>query len=666
AAMNSLKEALARVSRVVNPPGPRRRPPPVVVPAPPAAPRHLQLGERPTVPRPQLAAARPHVQRFLRRRFQRFLEPLQMPQLRIHEDRRAPYDAARAERRLAHKSSADRLQMLTYFLGERPAFERMMRLLEAHTPRELMDGATVESPAALARVLEREDREFHAARYAHVPRFHFREVPPMPRPLTRAGFQEYVYTLTHSRMLYRNALSLKSGLVPEILLYTHRVDNEAFRPFRSTETYNYLIKYFGFDKFQSSFARELVLVMVHDGHAPNTNTLNQLLRICRVHSRRRSLVSTYKLVANYLGLARKLGLRINLATWNRVYDCIDNILLKEAFLNRMLAVCLPVLDNMCVRVLADFCTTTSHTQEVVRFLENDLRRPAWRDAPRLAEKVLFHQVQHTAANADLARVFEDFGRHVAVDALTLKTLANAINANANLLHRGYLVLCMYVRLAPLVPLVPPEVYSRAAQLLCENAEGYDIPAVNFFVRAIVHHDATRMLGLPPTEPKMDFKTEETRDSKKQARGPRLKSPDAVFPENYKIFKRLSRKGLNVLEAKVIYELQERPNPGSRYPWDLLTESEEKAWVAITEQIRAQSRFWENTAAKAASVGLVVSDHPQAPPAWITAYEKKQYRQMSLSHEINTLQKLAMGLDKHTEHEMKKRNIYAASPEQTSV
>ncbi|KAM9886070.1 hypothetical protein OXX79_014426 [Metschnikowia pulcherrima] len=104
-------------------------------------------------------------------------------------------------------------------------------------------------------------------------------------------------------MLYRNSSSLMSGIVPEILLHTHHLENTQFKPFRTVETYNYLI-IFGYEKFQNSFSRELLLVMVHDGHSPNINTINQLMKTCRIHASRRSLVSTYKVVVSYLSLAK--------------------------------------------------------------------------------------------------------------------------------------------------------------------------------------------------------------------------------------------------------------------------------------------------------------------------------------------------------------------------
>ncbi|KAM9922628.1 hypothetical protein OXX80_011812, partial [Metschnikowia pulcherrima] len=158
---------------------------------------------------------RPHLKGFLRKRYQKFLEPLDMPQLKIYDDSLPKYDVSRAEHILANKKSSDRQQIFANYLEEKHNFEKMMNLLVELTPRDLMDKNTVENSTSLAHVLKREESQFRATRYDHIPRYHFHEVPPIPQPLTKESFQEYIYFLTHSKMLYRNSSSLMSGIVPE-------------------------------------------------------------------------------------------------------------------------------------------------------------------------------------------------------------------------------------------------------------------------------------------------------------------------------------------------------------------------------------------------------------------------------------------------------------------
>ncbi|GEQ67492.1 hypothetical protein JCM33374_g1157 [Metschnikowia sp. JCM 33374] len=577
-----------------------------------------------------------------------------MPELKIYDDSLPLYDKSRAELNLASKTSTDRLQIFANFLGERQNFDKMMNLLIELTPPDLMDKDTVENSASLAHVLEREDDQFYSYRYDHIPRFHFHEVPSIPHPLTRENFSEYIYFLTHSKILYRNSSSLTSGIVPEILLHTHNLENKQFKPFRSVETYNYLIKYFGFDKFQNSFARELLLVMVEDGHKPNINTINQLLKICRIHANRRSIVSTYKVVINYLNLAKNFDLRPNLSTWNRIYDCIDNIFLKEAFLNKISTVSLPVSNNMCIRILGDFCETTRDTNDVISFLESDLRRPYWREDPRMADKVLYHRIKHMSGNDELSVVFENLYPGVSTDALTLKTLANAIDANPNFTHKAYLILCMYTQLSIHVDLVPPEVYSRVIQLLAENKEGFDLLSLNMIARGVIHYDATKMLKLPIET--TEYEKPQSKHFKQQRQYLPYNISNEAFGEHYRIFKRLSKKSLNTLEAKVIHTINNSQGNGVKYPWEPLSQEEEARWKSTTAAIRAQERFWENSSEKARSVGFIESTTPPVPEKFVIAYDRYNSIQMRVSNEITTVKKLRMGLDKHLENEMRERRI----------
>lgn len=657
--MSTLKDALVRVSRVVRPAGPPRKceVPMVILASTKVAPKHTKRAERPRIPQQTLRQVRPQLSGYLRKRYQKFLAPLEMPQLKIYDQRLEAYDTARAEQNLSQKTDPDRLQAFARFLGERQAFDRMVEVLVDLTPSLLMDAECVANDVELRRVLRREEEQFRVSRQVSVPRFHFHEVPPMPQPLTKQSFYDYIYFLTHSRLLYRNSSSLMSGIVPEILLYTHSLENGAFKPFRSAETYTCLIKYFGYDKFQNSFARELLLVMVKDGHKPTVNTINQLLKICRIHRSRRSIVSTYKVVANYLHLAKQLGIPLNLSTWNRVYDCIDNIFLKEAFLNKMLAVSLPVLDNMCIRILEDFCLTTPLSTEVVHFLEHDLRRPFWKQDLRLVDKVLYHKIRHMESNSELGSVFLELWPQIATDALSLKAVANAIDANARFTHKAYLLLCMYNQLSPESALVAPEVYTRVVQLLSTNTERYSIPALTKFARGIIHHDARIKLNLPVET--VDYESlEEALAMKKKASVFPYKMPRVPFSEHYRIFKRLSQNTLNVLEAKVMHHNKVNPEQQISEPWVMLSTAEESAWHETVATLKTHQDFWINSAEKAATLGLIKCKRLRVPPRAIYAYEKYNNMQMRLSNEINTVKKLLHGLDSHLELEMRERNIYS--------
>lgn len=662
--MSSIKDALARVSRVIlRYDQVRSANKPLVLlptrPSAPAQPRHIQKPPRERIPKHEMDKVRPHLKGFLRKRYQKFLEPLDMPQLKIYDDGLPKYDVLRAEHILANKKSSDRQQIFANYLEEKHNFEKMMNLLVELTPRDLMDKNTVENLTSLTHVLKREELQFRATRYDHIPRYHFHEVPPIPQPLTQESFQEYIYFLTHLKMLYRNSSSLMSGIVPEILLHTHHLENTQFKPFRTVETYNYLIKFFGYEKFQNSFSRELLLVMVHDGHSPNINTINQLMKTCRIHASRRSLVSTYKVVVSYLSLAKKLDLSLNLATWNRVYDCIHNIYLKEAFLNKMLAVCLPVLNNMCIQILNDYCETTHDTAEVITFMELDLRRPNWRNDPRMAEKVLRHRVKHMTRNEELSSIFE-LWLQIATDAVSLKVLLSAIDENPHFTHTSFLALCTYVQLSKDTTSVAPENYSRLLKMLCENKENYDISVVNLIVRGIVHCDATKTLNLPTEVIKYE---DPSKARRKQTAFFPYHIPKGHFGENYRIIKRLSYASLIMLEAKVLYANRKLQARRLKSPWVPLAQKDRLAWESIMEQIKTQTRFWEDTPEKAESVGFVVSKTPQASKDVITAYEKHNSVQMRVSHEISTVKKLREGFDKCLEREMRERKIQPADFEE---
>ena len=67
---------------------------------------------------------------------------------------------------------------------------------------------------AMRRILDQQTKVYD------VPHHAFHEIPPIPSPLTKDSFEQYIYHLTHCKFHYRNSLSLQSGIIP-ISYYTH-------------------------------------------------------------------------------------------------------------------------------------------------------------------------------------------------------------------------------------------------------------------------------------------------------------------------------------------------------------------------------------------------------------------------------------------------------------
>lgn len=586
-----------------------------------------------------------------------------MPQLKIYSENTARYNVERAEANFASKKSIDRIDVFNNFLSERFVFNKMVDFLVELTPEYLKSADTVGNVESLTSVLNEERTEFSRNHYESVPRYHFHELPPFPDPLTKENFQRYIYFLTHLKILYRNSSSLASGIVPDILLYTHHLDNVQFKPYRSVHTYNYLIKYFGYDKFQNSFARELLLVMAKDGHQPDIETINQLLKICRIHAKRRSLVSTYKVVINYLTLAKRLDLMANLSTWNRVYDCIDNIFLKELLVNKIASVNLPVLNNMCIRILEDYCKTTKVLSEVINFVEEDLCRHSWRNDPRLAEKIVYHSIVNAQNNEELGKIWNGLIAEVAVDGITLKHIINAIFANHNLSNKVHSALCIYSKLEKKV-VPPPEVFGKLIQMIHINDGQYDVVRVISNIRALIHIDAVDVLGLPVEYNEHgdnDNKTNETESQEKSKANSKVHKfpytiPRTTIPEHYKIMKRLTKHHLIDLEAKCIY-LQ---NNGKNVPmpWAAIEPKEIDQWKKFKRIMNDSPNWWSED-----PVSITLGPHGSPDPVpekLVRTYRKLSNTNMGISHDINLICKLEVGFDNQLIDEMKTRNIYSSS------
>lgn len=577
-----------------------------------------------------------------------------MPQLKIFDNNIARYNVERAEANLHAKRSQDRVDVFNNFLSDRLLFNKVMEFLVELTPANLKSAEITNDSFALASILSEQETAYQRSRYPDTPRFWFHELPPFPEPLTKESFRKYVYFLTHLKILYKNSSSLSSGIVPEILLYTHYLENDRFKPYRSVDTYNYLIKFFGYDKFQSSFARELLLVMTKDGHRPNIDTINQLLNICRKHSDRRFLTSTYKIIMNYLTLAKRLDLEVNLSTWNRVYDCIDNIFLKELFVNKISSINLPVLNNLCIRLLEDFSKTTKSHQDVVKFIEMDLHRPEWRLDTRIAEKVVYYAMLNSGSNEDLSKTWDEIVPGIEIDGITLKNMVNAVYANPNIKNKAYISLSIYIKYKDRVNSVPPEVYGKIILALCQNEEDIDVVRTSELVRYLIHREAIQHLNLP-VELTTPTDKSATRDMKASGKGLPFSIPKVNFSEHYRIMKRLTQSHLIDLEAKVLY--LNSTGIEIKVPWEALDNSEIQEWETCNQLIKDDNEFLIDTSSKLLRVlGLKPSTH-SIPMDVLNAYRKASWIRMGISNDINLIHKLDKGFEKKAEEEMAKRGIF---------
>lgn len=652
--MSTLRDALTRVTRTVRHiQNLKLKPLPV---SPSKKPLNQNASSRPSqrdrVPSDQLKKLRPHLRGFQRKRFQQFLKPLNMPQLKIFDNSIATYNAKRAEANLQTKKSSDRVDVFNNFLSDRLLFNKVIDFLVELTPANLKSAEITNDASALASTLMEQEYAYQRSRYPDTPRFWFQEIPPFPEPLTKDSFRQYIYFLTHLKILYKNSSSLTSGIVPEILLYTHFLENDRFKEFRSVDTFNYLIKFFGYDKFQSSFARELLLVMTKDGHRPNIDTINQLLNICRKHSDRRFLTSTYKVIMNYLTLAKRLDLEINLSTWNRVYDCIDNIFLKELFVNKMSSINLPVLNNLCIRLLEDFSKTTKRSKDVIEFIETELHRTLWRQDARIAEKVLYHGIFNAESDTHITEIWEDMVSDMEIDGITLKNMINAVCANRNIKNKAYVALSIYIKYKDRVNSVPPEVFGKIILVLCQNEENFDFIRISELVRYLIHIEALRYLNLPS---ELFSPTQQTESCAKIGiKELPFTIPSVNFSEPYRIMKRLTQFHLIDLEAKVLYI--KSTGMKAKLPWESPSVQEVQEWERCKQLICADDEFLKSVASKLQETINLKPSSSSVPDDVVNAYRKASWIKMGVSHDIDLIHKLRNGFERKAEDEMSKRGI----------
>ncbi|CAI5757225.1 unnamed protein product [Candida verbasci] len=313
--------------------------------------------------------------------FQKYLSPLNSPHLKIYK--KNEWDPELAKSNWIEKKSKAPKHQLSYYINNRNAFEEMKELVLKNLPHHLKN---VKEEHLKSILLEQEQ----LVKRRDIPSVSYDEIPQLPKNLTSASFENYVYQLCYTQFYYKNSFSLDIGIIPQILLWTHSLDNDKFKNFRSTRTFNHLIYYFGYVKNQNQFSRELLLVMNKDGHEIDIDTINLILKISKIQNGILSTTSIYKIINRYLKLSAKLGIELNLETIVRIYDLISNIHFKENYLNWLIDHQIPISQNLIIRILEDYLYTTTDTDKVIKFIESDLTYKDWRNDDTFKRQVEFH------------------------------------------------------------------------------------------------------------------------------------------------------------------------------------------------------------------------------------------------------------------------------------
>lgn len=566
---------------------------------------------------------------YQKRIYRDFLQPLDITNLKIFNQNIPEYNAELAKSNWQRKRNNDTLQMFDRYLEEQALFSKMLDLLVRLTPKSLQ-GEDLDNSQVLERILKQQEGQELGSKYREfTPRYHFHELPKMPNG-SKEDFKKYIYFLTHLKVLYKNSLSLRSGIIPDILLHTHKLTNSAYEHLRDLHTYNFLIKYFGFDKNQSSFARELLLVMNKGGYKPNIETINNLLRMCKTHSHIRSITSTYGIIIKYLNLSRALGLEINLTTWGRVYDLIDNIFLKEKFINRIISINLPMLRNLCLRILDDYAKTTSSTEDVIAFITDDLKLSDWRNDSKLRCKVILHKALN-ARPEDIPLLWSLY-LSLEKDEFSAKHLFEGLARNQSLrtLKRELIALAMYASMSD-SHLRNPDIFRELLRLLCENASEFDPIKIAFLLRGVLH-DAQNILDLPSE---------------------RLQYGSTLSPsEGYRIIRRLIGSKLLTFEACLAYMQEHSSNPVSLLlP---LSASESSKWTLVKQRmahLRVPSDIDPLMQIAALSPSSTV-----VPKSYLKKYLLAQSYKIEKTRKNHILNKLAVDPDTYVSELMRSRGI----------
>lgn len=607
--------------------------------------------------------------------FRDFLIPLGIEGLKSFEDKREGYDFERAQVNWNNKKSDDRIISFENFLQDRHLFNKMLDILVLLTPSHLMRIDNNDDYDTLQRILKKEDDESKLSKFP-TPKYHYQEIPPMPSVLNKENFKKYIYFLTHLKILYKNSSSMSSGLVPDLLLYTHKLTNTEFKPFRSVETYNYLIKYFGSDKNQSKFARELILVMNKDGHSPNTETINVLLRSCRIHSNIRSVQSTYSIIIKYLKLMQSLKLQANLTTWNRIYDCIHNIFLKEVMINKISTIRLPISKNTSLRIISDYIQTTKDNQEVIQFIEKDLKINDWRNDSSVLNKVIIHEISQLKLNEDLKVVLEKLisSKDYNIDGSTVCSILESIQKNSNFDHKIYLLLMTYMKFNHYIDnfIDNSKIFEVMIFEVCLNSNKLDYANMANIVRYLIHYEAKLKLNLPsevvqilPDNSQPEAIINDSDELKKSInrKFKHITSKERRSPEHYKIIKRLTGFIIDNFEGKLIHYQSQVPKLEKQKIKLLdveLTTDEIDHWLSIKKCLLEyqEENSYTPTQPNHEIVQILglkkslinVSNKVAAN------YTNYQFRKIGNAVNRDRLYKLEKGFDSHTMAEAKQRNI----------
>lgn len=579
---------------------------------------------------------RPILNNYQTQRYREFLEPLNMENLKVFNNDLPKFDKATSTKNWKMKNdNSSNLMKTQYnnFLLDRILFEKMMDLLIKITPASLK---FVNGSKTLSHILRQHEEDEMSTKF-NINTNEFHELPKLPDPLTRDNFQKYIYQLTHSTYYYQNSSSLTSGIIPDILLYTHKLTNEQFRPYRSVHTFNYLIRYFGYSKNQSSFARELLLVMNKDQQKPNIDTINTLLKTCQLHSHIRSIANTYQLIIKYLRLCQSLDIEINLTTYARIYDCIQNIFLRESFLNKIQEIELPIPRNLLLRIIDDFASTTKNTGELIEFITNDLARPHWNEENSISAKVVYHRGLHVQSNQDILNLSTFIKTRLHnVDVYTLKSLLESIRKNNILQNKFYVMMQLYSQNN-----VSVDHNTRIYQFLINQflQECTDDPRENLFQAAFIlrglFHEMTTKLGLPQ---------EQVRYSNNRT----------SLYENYSIIKRILERNecakIDTIDARLDYtKATQLYQPFNTWEVD--------AWQSLLDKLKNQPLQALPIQEIYAMVNLNSNKRVEvAPPAAVEQYQKLVEAKKKHSSNRNRVHKVEQGIDEYTVSQMKERNL----------
>lgn len=608
---------------------------------------------------------------YRRKYYQEYLKPLNIPNLKTFQKNRPVYDSDRASENWKRK----KLLPSVNYLENRMKFLRMMDLLIELTPDSLKLSNPSISTVYIQNLISRQELESNENQFrAETPIYHFHELPQLYMPVdggvqngsdnATLDFQKYIYFLTHLKCLYKNSSSLENGIIPDILLYTHNLENPEFKSLRSVHTFNYLIRYFGYEKNQSSFARELLLVMNKDGLKPNIDTINNLLRMCKTHLRIRSLSSTYSAVIQYLNLCKDLELQVNLTSWNMVYDLISNIFLKEIFIDKMNSINLPILRNLYIRILDDFMQTTKDEVEVVRFIEEDLKIGNWKQDSLISNKVLRFQLRNTKSlDTDIrnllsesASVDVEFTNDLTektdlqtgsriVDEYTFQSLFHHIMFQSpKLTNKAWHAIKLYTYMQQYYPNIKPnpESFVYLIRGLCLSSTNYSTEMLMFLVRALIHEEATEKLGLPIVHKRIMNENNEIVNE-----GP---------SENFKIMRLLVGGGvLNELEGRFLYDKGERT--GVSILKDPLTDEEKVSWNKLKSTFSAAKFAFTNSPSD--EENILLGKIEQAEDVELAG--SKQYVNVQKNRSLNAtyrnrLERIHKGNFKFTVNKLKERNL----------